>query len=101
MGQNTGRPGVRTSPTAAVSRWTVGDGFELACILLAGYGLHLFYNFIGYLASLRGVDFGPSLLGPIDRAIPFVPFLVHFYQVAYVAPLVAILLLIVRVGPDM
>ena len=74
---------------------------EIVLLLSIGYAVHLYYNLIGHIASLRGVDFGPRLLTPLDAAIPYLPFCVQFYQLAYVAPLALVALSVPRVGADM
>jgi len=75
-------------------RVSAADCVEIALIVLTGYGCHLYYNLVGHLASLRGVDLGPVLLTPLDRSIPFSPGWVWFYQLCYFAPLVALVLLL-------
>jgi hypothetical protein len=74
---------------------------ELVGLLSTGYAYHLYYNLVGHVASLRGVDFGPRLLTWLDRAVPYMPFWVHFYQVAYLVPLVVVAVLIRNLGLDL
>ena len=76
------------------------DVLEIAGMLLIGHAYHLYYNLVGHLASLRGVDFGPLLITPLDRALPYLPGLVWFYQLAYVVPGIILVQLLWRLGPD-
>ena len=69
-------------------------------MVLTGYACHLYYNLVGHLASLRGVDFGPHLLTPLDRALPYLPFWVSFYQLAYFMPGLVLAAVFVRIGLD-
>ena len=76
------------------------DLIEIALVTLTGYACHLYYNLIGHIASLRGVDAGPHLLTAVDRAIPYMPFWVNFYQLAYFMPGVVLALVFARNGLD-
>ncbi len=89
---------MRMEPREAFA--AVGDRLEIALVVLIGYGCHLYYNLVGHIASLRGFDLGPHLLTPLDRACPYMPFWVLFYQVAYFAPAIVLLLILPRIGWD-
>lgn len=91
-----GRPAARVRAPARTA-----DVLELALLLAAGYAYHLYYNLVGHVASLRGRDLGPYLLTPLDRAVPYMPFWVHFYQLAYLAPLAVVAVLIRRLRLDL
>jgi membrane-associated phospholipid phosphatase len=77
-----------------------GDLIEVGLLLVTGYACHLHYNLIGHLASLRGFDYGPRLVTPLDRAFPYLPLFVHFYQLAYLAPAAVMMLLLARRGAE-
>ena len=76
------------------------DVVEIALTIGIGYGCHLYYNLVGHMASLRGIDHGPSLVTLLDRAVPFLPLLAPFYAVAYFAPLLVLALILPRIGRD-
>ncbi len=80
---------------------TAGDTLEFAALLLTGYASHLYYNLVGHVASLRGVDLGPHLVTPVDLALPYMPFWVLFYQLAYFAPVIVMALLLRRLRLDL
>ena len=73
---------------------------EAITAILIGYSCHLYYNLIGHLSSLRGVDFGPWLLTPLDRAIPYLRLGVHPYQIAYFMPGLVLVLLLIKFRMD-
>lgn len=81
-------------------RRSAWDAVEVTALILTGYACHLYYNLIGHISSLRGVDFGPHLLTPIDRLIPYMPVWVHAYQLAYFMPGAVLALLLIRLGAD-
>lgn len=78
----------------------IGDAVEILAIILSGYACHLYYNLVGHLASLRGVDFGPFFVTALDQALPYGAFWVHFYQIAYFMPSLVLLSLFPRIGLD-
>ena len=80
---------------ARVSAW-----LEIFGLLLVAQSYHLYHNLIGHLASLRGVDYGPLLVTPLDAWIGYIPELVWAYQLAYLAPAAMLLMLLARLGPD-
>ncbi len=90
----------RTAAQVRAPASTAG-ALELALLLATGYAYHLYYNLVGHLASLRGLDFGPRLLTPLDRAVPYMPFWVHFYQLAYLVPLAVMAVLVRRLRLDL
>jgi membrane-associated phospholipid phosphatase len=73
---------------------------EATTVILIGYSCHLYYNLIGHLSSLRGVDFGPWLMTPLDRAMPYLPLGVHPYQIAYFMPGLVLVLLVIKFRMD-
>jgi len=60
-------------------------------ILVLGYAFHLYYNPVGHLASLEGRNFAQFITTPLDRAMPFMPWFVLCYQLAYFAPTATLL----------
>lgn len=89
---------MRAKPAPEPPRAKRADVLEIVALILTGYACHLYYNVIGHLASLRGLDLGTHLLTPLDRRIPYTAFFVLFYQIAYFVPGVVVILLLVRIG---
>lgn len=73
---------------------------EIVSIIVTGYACFLYYNLIGHISSLRGLDFGPFLYTPLDRAFPYIPELVWFYQIAVPVPALTLALISWKIGRD-
>lgn len=76
---------MNTQATKPESRLWQHAEFILPLMLLALHGA--FYNTIGDLASLRGVDFGPWLATPLDRLIPFSALFIIPYTAIWLLPI--------------
>jgi hypothetical protein len=59
--------------------------FFLPVVLLFLHGMY--YNTIGDITALRGVDFGPLLVTPLDHLIPFSVFFIIPYTAIWILPI--------------
>ena len=74
--------------TTKDSCWRKAE-FMLPLLLLLLHGIY--YNTIGELASLRGVDFSSWLVTPLDHQLPFAPIFIIPYSAIWLLPVYMVL----------
>ncbi|WP_133128714.1 phosphatase PAP2 family protein [Legionella nagasakiensis] len=74
--------------------------FELIVLITATFIFFMYYGVVSHLASLIGFNTAYYLVTPLDNMIKYTPFWIVFYSLAELVPIITLLIIRFKIGPD-